>query len=334
MKKSALVVCSLLALGCFAAAQEVPPGDKTGSPELETGKVPPKRKRGRKKNNRFANLFFRAFYMQYGENKPELAKKYYLEYLKKAGETGRFAPRAAKEAAGLLEKEGKDDQAQELRNRDIPKVQSKRRRKKGRIPGEGNPREREAWIAGVEKQIAAMKARLKKLRQSAEGDPEVEALSSRIERMSKILEKVKAGEIPPPRRWNQGRGRRALNLAKMDPDRREALLERILERIRKVAERLEQNGQADRSQALLNRCSRLEELVKREEWEEASKLLLSLRPKRGQNGGLRRGRRGSGRGVPPEERGGRGGKARGARERGVRREGGGGGTDTEGGGGL
>ncbi|HHI68084.1 MAG TPA: hypothetical protein ENJ97_02025 [Planctomycetes bacterium] len=109
MKRSALFVCSLLALGCFSAAQEVPPGEKTAPPELEAAQAPPKRKKARRKNNKFANLFFRAFYMQYGENKPELAKKFYLEYLKKAGETGRFAPRAAKEAADLLEKEGRGD---------------------------------------------------------------------------------------------------------------------------------------------------------------------------------------------------------------------------------
>ncbi len=331
MKRSALIVCSILTLGWFAAAQEIPPGEKTAPPEKGAVQVPPKKRKGARKNNRFANIFFRAFYMQYGENKPGMAVRFYLEYLKKAGENGRFAPRAAKEAADLLEKEGKADQAGELRKRYIRKIQAKRRHKKGRIPGEGNPQEKEAWIARAEKQIAAMKARLEKLKQSAAEDAQVEALSSRIERMSKVLEKVKAGEIPPPRWWGRRRPGRSLDLAKMDPDRREALLERILERARKTAERLEQKGQGDKSQVLLDKCSRLEELVKQEKWEEASKLLISLRPKRGARGNLHRRRRGAGRAVPPGEEGGRSGKAR---VEGARREGGGGEADTEGGGGL
>ncbi len=328
MKRSALVVGSLLALGCFAGGQDVPPGEKTAPPETEAAKVPPKRKRGAGKKNRLANLFFRAFYMQYGENKPGIAEKLYLKYLEEAGENGRFASRAAEEAAGLLEKEGRTDQARELRERYIRKIEAKSRRKKGRHRGEGNPRDKDAWVARVEKQIAAMKARLEKLRESGAGEADLESLSTRIERMSNVLEKVKTGEIPPPGWSYQGRARRGLNLAGMDPVRRESLLERVLEKARKAAERLEQKGDADQSRALLDKCSRIEALVKEEKWEEASRLLLTLRPKRGPGGDLRRGRRWGRRSGPSGKRGGRRGKARGMRGKGRRRAGGrGGGKD-------
>ncbi len=315
MKRPVLLLSFLLLSSSLPAQAGLPAGEKTPPPG-RTAPEPPRKVKAPRKGARFAGIFFRAFYLQYGEKRVKPAEKLYREYLDKAGPSGRFAWRAAKELAGILEKRGEEDQAKEILKRYPRPDQARRTGRRRRLQvGEKAPN-RDAWIARAGKQLAAMKARLKKLQESGAGDQQVEALTRRIERMSKVLEKVKDGSMSPPRWWGRrGARRKGFQLSKMDPDRREALLERILEKARKRAERLEQKGDEERSRALLKKCSQLEELVQQGKWDEVSRILSSLRPeRRGNSGSRNRGRMGR-KGIP------RGEKRKGPRKKGTGRQG-------------
>ncbi len=306
MKKAAILLSLALVCPGLLPGQEPAP-EKSEIPPAG-GKVqsapasPAKKRRGtNKKSNRFANLFYRAFYLQHGENRAAPAEKLYREYLEKAGKEGRFAPRAARELASILEARGDRDEAEKIRKTYTRPDRTRRAGRRRLPPGEGGA-SRRAWTARTGKVLAAMKARLKKMEESGASPDQIETLRRRIESLSRLLDRVESGEIPPPR-GRSFRGGRRPDLSRMDPDRRDSLLERILENARRMAERLEEKGNEEASKKILGLCSRLEEAVQKEDWEEAGRILQELRPLRrrrslapGESG---RGRRRGGRAFPP-----------------------------------
>ena len=223
------------------------------------------------KVSRFNGLFFKAFYFEVGENNIEKAISLYKEFLEKTKGKSKFVWKAAERLSGLLERQGKSEEAKQIREKYL-KPRPKKAKRKGGV-------NRDQWIKRMEKQIKTLEARKEKLEEEGGNDELIERLEKRINFMKRMLERVKAGEMPPPMgRMGRVRGMRGrrFRFSKMPEQQREQALDRLLERARRMAEKIRENGDEERAEKLLKACSDVEKAAQEGEWEKVDKIIGNI----------------------------------------------------------
>lgn len=242
-------------------------------------------------------LFYRAFYLHRGERRYEQALALYREFLAAAPDS-RYAARAVDDAAAILNRSGKADEARQLRDRysgdkakppaaEVPATTEAARA--DTPPARDQRAMTDAEKTRAQEQLTELKAQLAKAEESGE-ERNVQRLGQQIQRLERQLESGMVSAAPRGGRASGQRGqargnRRQVSFVDMDADQIAQQLERM-ERLQSTAiERLKESGQTEQADKIEKQWTQMKKLLDEGKPAEAQKIydevMTSMRRRRG-----------------------------------------------------
>lgn len=225
------------------------------------------------------STFYRAFYLYRGERRHDQALALYREFLA-AAPRSRFASRAVNDAAAILTRAGKADEAQKLRDEhaarlskpdeptDAPTDAPSDKPRSDRSGDRGDRKMTDEQKASLRERLAEVEASLVEAEKSGD-ERTVRRLTRQIESAKRQLE---SGVVPSSRGNRGGRSQRVrLNFAEMDSAE---LIEQLGQLETSQARRLERmraNGQEDRAKQIEQRWAEMQKALHESKIEEAQK---------------------------------------------------------------
>lgn len=239
------------------------------------------------------STFYRAFYLYRGERRHDQALALYREFLA-AAPRSRFASRAVNDAAAILTRTGKADEAQKLRDEhaarlskpdeptDAPTDAPPDQPRSDRSGDRGDLKMTDEQKASLRERLAEAEASLVEAEKSGD-ERTVRRLTRQIESAKRQLE---SGVAPSGRGNRGGRSQRVrLNFAEMDSAKIAEQLEQLETSQARRLERMRSNGQEERAKKIEESWAGMKKLLDDGKTAEAQKaydeLMSSLGRRRG-----------------------------------------------------
>jgi len=275
-----LGIAALVALQVSASAQDVATDKVVGVQEKQAPKVVVAKEAGPS-----AGLFYKAFYLETGARKFDEAIKVYHSYLA-AAPKGHFSPRSAYSLRQLLNRVGREDEANEVgeKFKDVIALRPRGRRSaggRGSMGGQGrrgnNQGDRPDYTAELAKLTKDLEATTKSL-EGAMANNDQTQIQNLQKKMDKLASQIKNVQRRMERGNRQGGnrqgGRRGFGtpLADMSKEELDTMLERTESMIERFGQMLEPEAAAD----MEKKFGEFKKLIKAGKIEEAQKMRTEM----------------------------------------------------------